>query len=698
MRFPSIRAAALCTLPLAIFASPAAAEAHTDTNVDPDRDYLPSDILVTGQRERYGTADGSTATKTATPLIDVPQAVAVITEDQLNDQAITQLGEALRYIPGVSLESGEGHRDEVFIRGQETTADFYLDGLRDDAQYYRSLYNVERIEVLKGANALIFGRGGGGGVVNRVSKTASLGGQEVAGLAQVDSFGAFALTGDVNMPAGENVAVRVTGTYEEFDSNRDYFEGRFIGITPTVTAELGPDTRVTAHYTYDDDQRVTDRGVPSFEGGPLRGYEDTFFGIPGFNEASSEVHIARARIEHQFSGSLRANASVQYANYDKVYANVLPTGTDGETVTLGGYQDYTDRENLIGQANLIGDFATGALTHKVLVGIEASQQDTQNGRFGVVLGDNTVDLDDPYDFTSVSLTPIQRQRDSDLNVLSAYVQDQISLGSAIDVIAGVRWDRFDLETLDVRDDIRTARVDEMFSPRFGIVVKPMRGLSLYASYSQSFLPQAGDQFVLLSPEDAAFEPEKFDNYEIGAKWLVKPDLFLTAAIFRLDRTNTQAANPDNSGTTVLVGESRVEGFELSLTGAILPNWEANIAYTYLDGEITTSSVFADAGTRLQQLPENQFAAWNHFDVTERLGFGLGAIYQDEQFSSFSNEVVLPDYWRVDLAAYYEVTEGVQAQLNIENLFDEDYFPSAHGDNNIQPAKPFSVRAGIRFEL
>ncbi|WP_128891878.1 TonB-dependent siderophore receptor [Erythrobacter sp. HKB08] len=695
-RFAASLALSASAVALAV---PGIASAETaGADADLDRDYLPGAIVVVGAKDGYKTDDGSTGTKTPTPLIEVPQTIAVITEDQLDDQAITQLGDALRYVPGVSLETGEGHRDEVFIRGQETTADFYLDGLRDDAQYYRSLYNVSRIEVLKGANALIFGRGGGGGVVNRVSKKADPLERFAEFDAMVDSFGAFALTADVNQPLGANVAGRIAATYEEFDNDRQEYEGRFIGISPTLTADLSPQTRLSLHYTYDDDWRVTDRGVPSFNGEPLRGFDTTFFGVPGFNEASAEVHIARARIDHEFSEALSANASVQYANYDKIYSNILPRGTDGVDVSLGGYRDFTKRENLIGQANLVWNVETGAIDHTILAGIEALDQSTNNGRFGIALSNDTVALQETILYPTVTVTGLSRERQSELSVLSGYIQDQIEIGDHVEFIAGLRWERFDLDTQDLVGTNDADRVDEMWSPRFGLVVKPTDRLSFYASYSESFLPQAGDQFLILGAGDADFEPEKFTNYEIGAKWLVKPDLFLTAALFRLDRTNTTAPDPANTGLTVQVGESRVEGFEASLVGEVLPGWEASLGYTYLDGEITTTSDFAAAGTRLQQLPKHQVSAWNHFDVTDRFGLGFGAIHQSQQFASFSGNVVLPDYWRVDVAAYYEVSDRVSLQLNVENLFDEDYYPSAHGDNNIQPGAPLSARVGVRISL
>ncbi|OZA94122.1 MAG: TonB-dependent siderophore receptor [Erythrobacter sp. 34-65-8] len=702
----SFRSARLLLLSsVAPFAAASPLAAADNAAADPERVYLPSAIVVTGERDQYGTSDGSSGTKTPTPLIRVPQTISVITDDQLQDQAITQLGEALRYIPGVSLETGEGHRDEIFIRGQETTADFYLDGLRDDAQYYRSLYNVERIEVLKGANALIFGRGGGGGVVNRVSKSARIDESMVGLRGSVDTFSAFDLAADINQPLGDGVALRLNGTYEEFDSHRDFYEGRFFGVSPTITAELGADTRLLVSYTYDDDRRVTDRGLPSLAGAPLRGFDRAFLGDPAFNQALNQAHIARMRLEHSFSDTWSANASIQYANYDKIYANLVPDSTNGTTVRLSGYEDSQQRENWIAQANLVGEFETGVLAHTLLAGVEASWQDSFNGRRNVQFAKGAggftsrvdVSLERVLTIPAFSLTAPVRGNDSSLKVLSGYVQDQIAIGDHVELIAGLRWDRFDLDTTSLAG-ARTARVDEKVSPRLGLVVKPTEALSLYASYATTFLPQAGDQFFLIAPGDQGFEPEKFTNYELGAKWLIKPELFFTAALFRLDRTNTKGPSPLDPTLVALVGESRTDGLELNLVGKILPGWQANIGYTYLDGKVRTTTSSAPAGRRLEQVPEHQFAAWNHVELTSQFSLGLGVIYQDEQFASLTNAVTLPDYVRVDAAAYYQLNDRIGFQVNIENLFDEGYYPSAHGDNNIQPARPFVARFGVKIDL
>ncbi len=640
----------------ALLASAAAITAPSfaaEAEAQPERDYLPSDIVVTGQRDGYGTDDGSTATKTPTPLIDVPQGVSFITADQLEDQSIRQLNEALRFIPGVSLETGEGHRDEVFIRGQESTADFYLDGLRDDAQYYRALYNIERVEVLKGANALIFGRGAGGGAINRVSKKARINGSFVAGDASVDSFGGFAILADTNQTVSDNFAVRLNGTYEEFANDRDFYEGRFIGFSPTITALLGPQTKLTATYSYDDDSRVTDRGVPALAGRPLTGFDQTFFGDPDFNRTDAEVHIGRVRLDHEFAYGLDFNASVQYANYDKIYANLLPTGTDGTVVSFGGYEDAQARENLIGQANLVWQAEGDGFASTLLLGAEVIRQDTQNSRRNVVFtGGNTAPLAETIVPPAFTLGPVGRSRDSELETISFYLQEQLAIGEHIELVAGLRYDRFDLETTDLIGAINGDRVDEDVSPRFGVIVKPMPQLSIYASYAESFLPQAGDQFLILSPGQSAFEPEQFTNYEIGLKWAPMPKVLVTAAAFRLDRTNTRASDPDNTGLTVLTGESRVEGFELGAAGEITEFWKANLGYTYLDGELRSDSTFGSEGARLQQLPRHQVTAWNHVDLTEKFGLGFGVIHQSQQFASFSNTVVLPSYWRFDAAAYY----------------------------------------------
>ena len=662
-------------------------------------------IVVTGERQGYAIGDGSTATKTPTALIDVPQSVTVVTRQQLDDQATQQLGDALRYVPGVTLGTGEGHRDQITLRGQSTTADFYLDGLRDDAQYYRPLYNIERVEVLKGANAMIFGRGGGGGVVNRVSKLADPARSFAVGNASIDSFGAFDLAVDANLPLGEGFAGRLNAIYEEFDNHRDFYEGRFFGISPTVTAILGEATRLTAQYTYDDDERVTERGVPSRGGRPIRGFDEVFFGSRELNRATNQAHTARLRLDHELSESLTFNVSGQFADFDKFYANVYPrAAASATTVQLEGYADGTKRRNLIGQANLVWTGSTGPIGHTLLAGVEAGDQDTDNSRRNVLFAGGTngglrfvTPLAERIAIPALSLTNFVTNRQSRLNLWSAYVQDQVEIGEHIQLVAGIRYDDIRLDTVNLVNGFAARRSDGKWSPRFGVILKPRANISLYGSYARSFLPQSGDQFAVLDATTATLAPERFENIEAGIKWDLRPHLAFTAALFRLDRDNTRANDPV-SGLAVLTGSTRTKGIEAQLAGQITPQWQASLGFVVQEGEIRATTTAAPAGRKLAQLPKFQASAWTRYDVTPTIGFGLGVVHQAKQFATISNAVVLPAFTRVDAAAFWDVTERIAIQLNVENLFDTAYYPSAHTDNNIAPGEPISARVGVRVKF
>jgi catecholate siderophore receptor len=664
-------------------------------------EYAGDPIVVTGKADGYGAHDGSSATKTPTAWIDVPQAATVVTREQLDDQALQQLGEALRYVPGVTLGTGEGHRDQISLRGQSTTADFFVDGLRDDAQYYRPLYNVDRVEVLKGANALIFGRGGAGGVINRVLRKPDASMAYVTAMASADSFGAFSLATDLNQPLGEGAAVRLDAIYEEFDNHRDVYEGRFIGVSPSVTTRLGADSILTASYSYDDDKRVTDRGVPSRGGRPLTGFDDVFFGSPDLNRNSNKAHIARARLDHEFSGDLSANLTGQYAHYDKYYGNVQPrAAATATTVDLEGYNSDTVRENWIGQGNLVWQGETGALKHTLLIGGEASRQDTAGKRSEVLFAGGklrfTATLAERIALPTVTFSAPSRSSASQVTTLSAYVQDQLELGP-VQLVAGLRYDDFEISSVNRLSGFAAKRRDGKWSPRIGLIVKPQANVSLYGSFAKSFLPQSGDQFTVLDATTATLAPERFRNLEVGAKWDVTPDLAFTAAAFQLDRDNTRANDPV-TGSVVLTGATRTKGFEAQLAGQITPEWQASLGYSHQVGEIRTTTSAAPAGRRLAQLPRDQVSLWTRYNLTPRIGLGAGAIHQAKQFATISNAVVLPAFTRVDAALFWKASERIELQLNLENLFDIDYYPSAHTDNNIAPGEPLSARVSVRVKL
>ncbi len=711
----SLRRPAAGGLATLILATAAAAEsADGNGEGEPGAEYAGKpieEIIVPG---RYLGGERISGMKVPTPPLDVPQSFTVVSREQMDDQAFTNLGDVLRYTPGANVGQGEGHRDQITIRGQNTTADFFLDGLRDDVQYFRPLYNLERIEILRGANALIFGRGGGGGVVNRVTKTPNIGESFTSGAVAADSLGEYSISLDSNIALGEQRAVRTNLFHEHLDNHRDQYEGDRYAINPTFLQRFGESTSLLLSYEYVDDDRVVDRGVPAVGSEPLRGFDNTFFGDPDANVTTLQAHVVRARVEHRFSAAFSLDSTLQYADYDKLYQNLYPVGFDDQalTVSLDGYRDATERQNLIWQSNLVGEFETGRVSHTLLAGVEYGDQQTDNSRSDILFAASdddqiTFPFTDPLVIPSFSFPGLSRDSSSDVQFLSFYLQDQIDIGRHLILVGGLRYDRFDIgvtDRIEIADGAGDGnngllgRVDEELSPRVGIIVKPVQQVSVYASYNRSFLPRAGDQFLSLTPSDAALAPEEFENYEVGVKWDATDDLAVTAAVFRLDRESGTTVDPNNPENTLLIG-SRTEGFEMQLVGSLLPRWSVTAGYSYLDARETGRVVDGSVDNRrIAQVPEHMFSIWNRITATERMTFGFGANYQAEQFATIGNGVTLPDYVRFDAAVNYRLNDRLALQLNVENLFDVDYFPAAHNDNNISTGEPLNARLTITGRL
>jgi catecholate siderophore receptor len=676
-------------------------------------------IIVTGRMDGYRAVETTSGTKTSVPILDVPQSISVVTSAQISDQAIRSVADLVRYIPGVSSGQGEGHRDQITLRGNNSTADFFIDGLRDDVQYFRSFYNIDRVEVHKGPNAMIFGRGGGGGILNRVTKGALIDQTLGSVTASGDTFGSVYVAGDANVAFGP-AALRLNAFSESLDNHRDAFGGTRFGVNPTLGAQLGERFKVQLSYEYVSDKRVVDRGIPSaFAGtltmpaGPAIGFRDTYFGARGINDTRFEAHVIHLQTEAALTDSLKFSTQALYGDYDKIYSNAFPVTPVSTTGTVGieAYRDLVKRKSLVAQGNLEWRVATGGIDHIVLIGGEYTGQDTTseriNGFFDPLVPTaanrrRTVALTNPlvipaFAFVRGAAGNGNRAVTTDLKQASFYLQDQISFGDKFDLIAGLRYDRFDLGFTNSFTAQRFSRVDDLWSPRVGLVFKPVPQASLYVSYARSYLPQSGDQFLSLDISTAALKPEIFNNYEIGAKWDIKPDLSLTAAVYRLDRGNTRAAGAI-AGTTVLTGEQRSKGFELGLSGRITPPWQISLGYAYTDAQITQTTIAAPAGRKVAQVPRHQLSLWNRYDISERFGIGLGVYHQAKQFTTISNLTELPAYTRVDAALFVKVNERINAQINVENLTDTTYFPVAHNDNNISTGAPINARftLGVKF--
>lgn len=663
-------------------------------------DIVKAQNTITVVGTDYRTLTVSSATKTLTPLRDVPQSITVVTQEQIRDQQLLSLGDVVRYIPGVTAHQGENNRDQIIIRGTSSSADFFLNGVRDDVQYYRDLYNLDRVEVLRGPNAMVFGRGGGGGVLNRVTKEAGF-----APLHQIDlmggSFSDKRVAVDFNQPFNNKVAMRFNGMYENSDTFRNFVDLERYGINPTLTYLPGKQTRITLAYEHFYDYRGSDRGIPSFKGLPLDVDRDTFFGNPDLNWVRARVDLGTATIEHQ-AGAVNIRNRTQFGGYDRAYQNFVP-GVVNATATLdslSGYNNATERLNIFNQTDVTYTAFTGHIRHTLLGGIEVGRQLTDNFRntafFNDTLTTILVPVDNPTIHTPVTFRQSLTDADNHLktNIASVYAQDQIELSRYVQVVAGLRFDYFDLQFHNNRTDEDLRRIDQLVSPRVGLVVKPVNQLSIYGNYSVSYLPSSGDQFSSLTVITQQVKPEKFNNYEFGVKWDVYRALSLTSAVYRLDRKNTRATDPNDPTRILQTGSQRTNGFEVGLNGNVTKAWRIAGGYAYQDAFVTNATIAALAGAQVAQVPHHNFSLWNNYQIISKLGAGLGVIHRSDMFAAIDDTVTLPGYTRADAAVFYSLTERIRLQANVENLFDKKYFINADGNNNISFGSPRAVRVGL----
>ena len=669
-------------------------------------------VTVIGQRylPDYTARKLRSATRTDTALVDLPQSVSVVTDKLIADQAMTSLADAFRYMPGVGLAQGEGNRDTPVLRGNSTTGDFFVDGIRDDVQYIRDTYNVERVEALKGPNAMIFGRGGSGGVINRVTRQAD-GASHRSGSMQFGSGNRKRGTLDFGTGIGDggrNAGFRINALYEDSESFRDGFGLERYGINPTFGTDLGADTRLNLSYERFHDERVADRGLPSLNGRPLEAAPSTFFGNAAQSPVEATVDALDAVLEHDFGNGLQLRNHLRYADYDKFYQNVFPGAVNAtaQTVSIAAYNNATQRKNLFNQTDLTWQTATGAIQHKLLAGAEFGRQVTDNlrmtGYFGTPGSTTTsvhVPLANPLSTTAVEFRPSATDADNHgvAKVAAVYLQDQVELSPQWQAIVGLRYDDFRVDLRNNRTGTTLRSDDGLLSPRAGLIYKPLDAVSLYASYSMAYQPRAGEQLASLSASNAALDPETFRNRELGAKWDIRADLAASIAVYRLDRGNVAVADPADPTRSILVDGQTAKGVELGIAGRVSEAWQLMGGYAWQTGELTAEvSATAQAGNRLAQLPRHSASLWNRYDFNQAFGAGLGIVHRGAIFANIDNAVELPAFTRFDAALYWTLNPSLQLQLNIENLTDKRYFASAHSNNNISPGAPRSAWLSINY--
>jgi catecholate siderophore receptor len=654
----------------------------------------------------------------------------VLTKDFIRDQSFQSLTDVTRYVPGVAIHQGEGNRDELVIRGVDSSANFFVNGFRDDVQIFRDLYNTQSIEVLKGPSALTFGRGSGGGLVNRTLKEADFT-RTYEATAQTGSYWDRRFTLDAGQAVNQNFAARLNMMYEGSETFRNYGKLERFGINPTVTYKPDGSTKVRFSYEYYHDERTADRGNPSQglsavapsstrfnPAAPFapNGDLSAFFGSPSLNVARTDVQQAMAFIEHDFSNGLTVKNSTLLGQYLKFYQNVYPgngplSGAVNPADTAfnrAAYNHQTNRNNLFNQTDFVYKVATGPVNHTFAFGTEFGWQSGIDYRDTGIFpnGTNTI-VANPFaptyfgpvafihHFTGVNadgVTTADSNSKYNANVQSGYVRDTVEITRFLQLIGGARIDRFDLSALDQNTNINRGRVDTKISPQAAVIVKPIESLSIYGVYSISYLPASGDQFSALNNGTVILEPQKFENKEVGVKWNIFPRLLFSAAVYELNRTNVPIADPNNAGFFLLSGSHKIQGFETELKGYVTTQWQTSLGYAYTDARITSNtSATVVAGNRVQLVPLHQYSWWNKYQFTPMWAASVGVIYFSESFASSDDTVKLPGFFRVDAGIFATINERWRAQLNVENVFNKGYWASADGNNNLSPGQPRTFR-------
>ena len=684
-------------------------------------------------------SDQVNALKTPVPVINVPVSVSIITDDEIARQGFQELGDVVRYTPGVSTSQGEGHRDAIVFRGNRSTADFFQDGVRDDVQYYRSLYNVEQVEILRGPNALLFGRGGTGGVINRVSKKGVLG--ETFGSFSIGSntFGAYDFVADYNISINEDRSLRIMAHRDYLDNHRDYYEGDRAGFNPTLKLRLDESTILDVSYEYADHERFIDRGIPTANGEPVEALADIVFGHPDLNTQTLTADIFRATLTRDFSDTSKAIFSVTKNEFEKMYQNLYASGYDAtlDEVALDGYLDPTTRDNLIISANFVNELELGSATHTILFGVEVVDTDNKNYRYNTnfsnagalplandptgihAAGSDQAAKSDRETFSIADMRAGIFNRDeagaavtldftsslsssttTEFEVTSFFIQDQIDVSDNLKLLIGARYDDYEITVNNLKpgSEGSVTKGEDLLSPRAGVIFKPQENISLYASYSNTFAPKAGEQYKAMSNgtvKDAAgnvydlgrvLDADETETSEIGLKWAISDELYLAAAYFQAEREAMSTIIVNGSAEQQAAVNQEIDGYELELSGRISDQLELSLSYADFEGDTVSQN---------KEIPDYQFSAFANYQVNDKFGIGFGLTSQGDQQIGSGATPYLPSFTRVDVAAYYQIADDLMLQMNIENLTDETYFPHSHSTHQASVGEEVNANFSIR---
>jgi len=641
----------------------------------------------------------SSATKLDVPLRDVPQSVQIVDKELIRAQGAVDMKDVLRNVSGVAPSQGEGRRDQFYIRGFDATRDTLLDGMRDDSLYFRDLGNVERIEVLKGPAAVLYGRGSAGGVINRVTKKpVKTPVREVTLSGGSENFRRLDL--DLGGAAGEQAAFRLTGAYEAGDNYRDVVHSERAVLAPSIAWTAGRDTSFLLQTEFLHQNRTPDRGIPSVNGVPADVPVGNFYG-ERYDYAKTDAQNARFNVEHVVNDKLTLRNNFQYSKLKLDAINTRTLGLAAGNTQVRRQITYfpQDQSNFLNQTELAYQLDAGGIRHALLTGIELGHQ--KSGRLVRAAATTSVSLQAPQQLIAMpdlAALPMTINNDFKADTVAWYAQDQVSFSEQWKMLAGVRADRFKQEQSDLRTGLVQNRTDSVWSPRIGVVYQPSQAHALYANVSRSFLP-VGNDFFYGGKDFAQIKPVESLQKEIGDKseWF-GGRLQSTVALYEITQRNVATKDPsDPSGVRqVQTGEQRSRGLEVDLTGNLAQGWKVFANATVNHARITQSNNYK-VGNRPANIPKHAAGLWSNYELGHGFTIGAGAFYVGDRFAVEDNAVRLPSYVRLDAMLGYK-GKNWEAGLNLNNLADKVYYESANNNFQIQPGAPRSVMAYVRVKI
>jgi catecholate siderophore receptor len=663
---------------------PASAQTATPSA---DEQQLPA-IAVEGAKPQGDyKADRASSPKLTEPLLDTPQSITVIPREVMDDRGATTLRDVLRTVPGITLSAGEGggpQGDNLKIRGFAANTDLFIDGMRDQGQYSRDNFNLEQVEVIKGASATSSGRGSTGGAVNLVTKTA---GKEAitAGSVTVGTDKTKRITADVNRPLtdyGVDAAVRLNVMgHASGVAGRDVVENNRWGFAPSVTFGLSGPTKLTLSYMHLVEDNTPDYGIPVLNGTSLPSVRrENYYGFQALNAENTRTDIGTARLEHEFNDVVSVRDTLR-ASQTKRYANVsVPrnASTLTNTMTRTPTARDTTLKSLDNQTDVTFKFSTGGLKHSLVTGVELAAESYDNQPYSFTAATTSLSDPNPFAIYRGTRTPgAKSETKSDTAAL--YVMDTVKIGEQWEIAGGLRYDRFHTDTKIAATATTAAlnptRTDNLLSWRGAIVYKPVPNASVYASASTAYNPSA--EGLALTAANGTTPPEKNLTYEVGAKWDVLGDaLSLTGAVFRTEKTDARETLPGGT-VQVLNGLRRVDGFELGVAGHLTSKWQVFGGYTYQTSEIVKTFTAANKGNALASTPKHTVSLWSTYELPWNLKVGGGVQYVADRYWSDANLGKIPNYAVFDAMAAYALRPGVELQVNIYNLTDKFYIERVH---------------------